>query len=385
MKRIKISNGSNIISQEDAQHLILDDTVVRADGAIKDEEFLKSPKLKTVQILPSSNLTNIGKWAFYECKSLQSVHISANISNIRMKAFYGCSSLESICLPNSLQGIGDEAFFGCSSLRLDHIPNTARTIGNHAFGLCKSLVSIHIPNSIARLEGYAFYGCVSLRSIQIPRDYMEGINVDVFYLCRALDQRQPNAGLNYNSNTIRWLKHRFDDLPIHQACYDYGFNASASSNLQLDTLSGLVEKNEQTLAATDAMGMTSLHILCCNPNATFEAVQNLVKIGPSALSHEDVTGKTPVQLFLLCRGFLGTGDDKGTEEDSMPSLFYLLEKGIKSEDLKILFVLNKDLEAGLGIRDGCTELLPFMTAATISECGLDVLYNLAMKKPDLLH
>ena len=141
--------------------------------------------------------------------------------------------------------------------------------------------------------------------------------------------------------------------------------------------------------------MTALHVLCCDPHASIDQVQSVIKAEPSAVAHRDITGKIPFQRFLLLRDLPDEVDDaesndnnengeEGVEERNLPSLISLLENGIESKDVDILFLLKNEYQDDLIISDDTTMLLPFMSAATMPECGLDAVHSLAMKKVELL-
>ena len=100
------------------------------------------------------------------------------------------------------------------------------------------------------------------------------------------------------------------------------------------------------------MGMTPLHILCYNTDATVEMMQAVVEADPSVLIQTDVTNCTPLQLFLKCTNLHESG------QDSISIFQYLFEVSTQMMDN--------------------TNLLPCMTAAALSECGLDVVFELAM-------
>ncbi len=360
--------------------------------------------METVTILKSSGITRIGYRAFYEFKSLRSIQIpdGANITTIDTNAFRGCESLQSIHIPNSVTTIAFDAFFGCASLRSLHIPIGVKYIGMNAFYGCKLLQSVVIPDTVNTVGCGAFDGCDTL-------------------VHRLTD------GANYDYNTITWLRQRFDDLPIHRACYYYANdndndNDAESSMNTVDLLSNLLvargnknenkNKNKQqalALGATDAMGMTPLHILCCNSHISVGMVQFLVEKDPSLVNLMDVTGSTPLQLFLKCRGLLLIEDMEQQqqqqdedynyslfEEDSSessntanihilqaPTLCNLLERGIKCDDLTIISVLVKtNREIDLRNRDESSGLMPYMMAAVLPKCGLDVVFALAMENLD---
>ena len=77
----------------------------------------------------------------------------------------------------------------------------------------------------------------------------------------------------------------------------------------------------------------------------------------------------------MCRNLLQAGQ-------SIPSFQDLLEKGIKCEDLEILSVLARNGGIDMLSQDEVTGLSPFMSAANASACGLDVMYELAMRNVD---
>ena len=116
--------------------------------------------------LPNS-VTNIGNYAFAECRSLTSVTIPNSVTNIGEGVFNACSSLTSVTIPNSVTSIGGTAFGFCSNLTSVTIPNSVESIGYRAFWECSSLTSVTIPNSVTIIENYAFSGCTSLTSITL--------------------------------------------------------------------------------------------------------------------------------------------------------------------------------------------------------------------------
>ncbi len=360
------------------------------NNCIPERAFNGYSSLESVQIEDGTNITTIEKDAFHGCSSLQSINIPIGVTTIGDHAFSRCSSLLSIDIPIGVTTIGESAFWGCSSLKSITIPIGVTTIGAGAFSHCFSLRSIDIPNSVTFIGWEAFSHCNLLQSIHIPNT-VEYIGWFVVSYCFTLEQRLKN-GTNYHRFTDAWLSQRFDNLPIHQACYYANDDAQSA----VDHLSKVIQENKQALVATDAMGMTPLHILCCNPNINAEMVRVIVEKeeeedASALLTHTDVTGCTPLQLFLWCRGYL-LGDRKQLKlfraeevESIMPSLCDLLEKGISGEDLSILFALNDNEQIDMSLnQDEETGLFPFMSAAVLPGCGLDVVYTLAMNNLDVI-
>ena len=142
---------------------------------------------KTSYIIPNS-VTNIGDFAFYDCKALTNINIPNSVTNIGNEAFGKCESLTNINIPNSVTNIGDRAFEGCKSLTSINIPNSVTNIGNSAFWHCESLTNINIPNSVTNIGNSAFWHCESLTNISIPNS-MTNIGNDAFCGCNNLPSK----------------------------------------------------------------------------------------------------------------------------------------------------------------------------------------------------
>ena len=150
--------------------------------------------------IPDS-VTSIGAYAFNLCNGLTSITIPNSVTSIGDLAFNGCSGLTSItveegnpayhsqgnCLiktedktllvgcknsvipsDGSVTSIGQVAFYGCIGLTSVTIPNSVTSIGDGAFALCSDLTSVAIPSSVTSIGFSAFYNCIGLTSVTIP-------------------------------------------------------------------------------------------------------------------------------------------------------------------------------------------------------------------------
>ncbi len=79
----------------------------RAVTAIGTAAFFDSP---VEQITLPDSLERVDWWAFYGCKSLESVQFGKGVRTIGYGAFMNCKSLKSVELPMSVNSIGDDAF-----------------------------------------------------------------------------------------------------------------------------------------------------------------------------------------------------------------------------------------------------------------------------------
>ncbi|MDR1905952.1 MAG: leucine-rich repeat protein [Clostridiales bacterium] len=173
-------------------------------------------KLFTSITIPSS-VTTIGTYAFYNDTALRSVTFASgsNLQAISERAFYSCTFLESIgewngesigAMPKSLETIGNYAFYNDSFLKNIYFESNSslKTIGDHAFDRC-AFSSIFIPKTLVTLgsysfaennalkdvifedgetalstiASYSFNNCRSLRSIDLPQN-ITSINSNAF-------------------------------------------------------------------------------------------------------------------------------------------------------------------------------------------------------------
>ncbi len=90
-------------------------------------------------------VTNIGSYAFYQCRNLTSTIIPKSVTSIGLYAFRGCTSLTSISIPDGVTSIDGFAFDGCTGITSLVIPSGVTSTGLAAFKDCTGLISVSIP------------------------------------------------------------------------------------------------------------------------------------------------------------------------------------------------------------------------------------------------
>ena len=121
------------------------------------------------------------------------------------------------------------------------------------------------------------------------------------------------------------------------------------------------------------MGMTALHVLCCNPNATVNTIKVLKDVYPNAASMRSVVDMTPLMMFLKCKApalvynGMYTGRQQQRQQQLVPPLHWLLEHGVRNDVLEIIlrvFDDENELVSAFDIRDDVSNLLPFIISAS---------------------
>lgn len=238
---------------------------------INEDAFMGCKSLSSIHL--PNGLKEIGKCAFKGCTSLSSIHLPFGLESVGEGAFMDCISLSSIHLPDGFEGIEERAFEGCTSLSSIHLSDGLENISYGAFKNCTLLSSAHLPDGLNAIGAEAFCGCTSLSSIQLP-DRLEKIGKGAFDGCTRLliiaISRETTIGGKKIRNCkalgdkndatepfrVDQLKTRFNDLPLHLACY------KANEQEIKDSLT------KETALQTDEYNVTPLHILASNHNAT---------------------------------------------------------------------------------------------------------------------
>lgn len=151
---------------------------------------------KNLRSVSAANVTLIGNYAFYECKSLTKVNFpsvghrakQADISyrgnysfsdgfriDIGHYAFAGCTGLADVTF-DLAAGIGAYSFSGCTRLRRISFPKTW-VIFERAFEGCVGLTEINFESAI-KIHDYAFEGCNRLQNAYFRANPVR-FNIDI--------------------------------------------------------------------------------------------------------------------------------------------------------------------------------------------------------------
>ncbi|MCI7449121.1 MAG: leucine-rich repeat domain-containing protein [Blautia sp.] len=92
-----------------------------------------------------NNVANVGKYAFYQCSSLETVKFGKRVAVINTCAFTQCPNLENVTLSSSIRKLGAKAFYQCTSIKTLKINgSTLEYVGKKGLAVNKS-VTLKLP------------------------------------------------------------------------------------------------------------------------------------------------------------------------------------------------------------------------------------------------
>lgn len=231
------------------------------------------------------NITEIGSYAFYRCKSLTKVSLPDSIKSIGERAFYECSKLNelalvegiteikqyafsstkltSLIIPNSVTIVGNSITSGCSELETIVFGRGLTSIGDSMFRSCTSLNNVIIPNNITTINASAFYSCKALSDITIP-DEVKTIGYGAFDGCGFVNFNIP-AGITAIPNGMLQGCLNLNTIEIPDnitSIGNYAFQSCASLN------NVIIGKNVSSMGSTvfnSCQSLKTLTILATTP------------------------------------------------------------------------------------------------------------------------
>lgn len=200
--------------------------------AIGNRAFSGCEEIVSISI--PATVTEIGDYAFYQCKGIKGVvTIGEAVARIGKSAFFGCSGITEVqfnaikcesmggtrsttafgnCrlltqitfgpavtqipdyafvgmdglhfswnLPEALETVGEFAFAYCNNIQgVLVLPANVKYIGANAFAQCHAITAIELPKNIKMIDARAFYQCVGVREVNIKALTPPALGIDVF-------------------------------------------------------------------------------------------------------------------------------------------------------------------------------------------------------------
>ena len=153
----------------------------------------------------SSPLSSAGKVLLYDVETT-SINIPETVTSIGKYTFYQCRSITSLSIPSSVTSIGSSAFEDCTGLTSVTLSEGLTSIGGSSFEGCKGLTSITIPSTVTSIAINAFKNCTSLNNITSEIQQPFAINENVFSTYTTATLTVPNGTKSAYQSTAGWNK-----------------------------------------------------------------------------------------------------------------------------------------------------------------------------------
>lgn len=164
--------------------------------------------------------------------------IPDSVTSICERAFEYCSSLTSVTISNSVKNIGEDAFIYCDRLKSIKISDSVESIDSYAFAYCDALTNITIPDSVKKLGDYVFYYCRNLESLTVGEG-VTSIGYSAFEYCKKLNSV-------YISDLEKWLSIKLSNdtsTPLYYALNLY-LNNFLLTDLYISPNIEIINKNQ---------------------------------------------------------------------------------------------------------------------------------------------
>jgi hypothetical protein len=110
-------------------------------------------------------LNGVGiNYVFYGSDSIETVYMGRNVSNGNNRALFG-TGVKSLTIGDSVSNVGNYAFQNCKAITSVTFHNGIASIGDFAFQNNSGLTRVAIGNNVANIGSSAFSGCTALREL----------------------------------------------------------------------------------------------------------------------------------------------------------------------------------------------------------------------------
>lgn len=175
----------------------LEEVVIAPKGEYNIPMYAFSGLGLVEKITLSGNITEIGEYAFQNCRDLVSVNIPQTVKTIYKGAFVGCEMLDdgfTFDANSTLVEIKENAFDG-SKIAEIVIPASVKKIGNYCFANAE-LNKITLAGALESVGAYAFYNCANLKVLDVSQvTGTPTLGVWAFRDCDKLDWSQDLVNL----------------------------------------------------------------------------------------------------------------------------------------------------------------------------------------------
>lgn len=271
-------------------------TVPSSVKEIRYGAFMYCSALSSINLMPGTQMTHIGVYAFGLCSKLTSFTLDPTVSFIGNVAFLGsavelsvpannpyystvngvlydkaltrlmyCPSIKTgrIDLPPTVTSIAVDALYNCSGLDSITLSPKLQVIEDWAFENCTGLKTLSIPASVNQIWAFAFYNCSGLKNLYVNTsapvnligadsvfNYIDKNACTLYVLAGLKAQYQAADKWNEFANIVE----RSNATAISPGTLHLLYNKEQRSNLKMLSLMGSIDARD-FLTMRDSMPM----------------------------------------------------------------------------------------------------------------------------------
>ena len=249
--------------------------------------FHSCEKMAGTLVFPAS-LKTIGRYAFLDCKNLQSLDFSAcvELTETGIMAFSDCTEVAAIVFSPSLKKIASGTFNRCS--KLQNITLSACTelteIDMWAFSDCTELATIVFPKSLKKIALQAFRDCSKLQSLDFSTCMeLTEIEEEAFSRCEGL------TAINFSPKLEKIDRSAFLDCKKLRSI-DFS-TCTAPLDIGKEAFSGCINMTEIVFPASlKTVGKQAFANLENLQRVDFSSCAELTEIGEQSFYHTGIRG-----------------------------------------------------------------------------------------------
>lgn len=142
---------------------------------IADSAFFGNNDIKSVYC--GNRVTEIGKFAFQECKKLKKVIIPDSVTSLKEQAF-AVSGVEDLTMSDRITIMERAVFLDCDSLESIKLPYSLMVLTQETFQSCDLLKDVKIGPNVTTIERDVF-ASTALKTIRLPAS-VQSVNATAF-------------------------------------------------------------------------------------------------------------------------------------------------------------------------------------------------------------
>ena len=260
------------------------------DGTVQITRYIGSDTTLTVPSeIDGYTVTEIGWYAFRDCRELETIILPESITSIGREAFYGTAYYNNnsnwdngiLYLGNCLIATKCNDINGKVVIKPD-----TRVIADYAFSECKNMTEIELTDGLISIGDSVFYECTSLTSLNVPDSVIHIKKLQIIDY-NALDKSESKLQSVVIGNGITTIP-----ANMFKSCSNLT-NVTLGENVKTIENEAFAYTSIENIKIPDSVETIGYRaFFCCDFLANIELGKGITSIDSSAFDGENITKVT---------------------------------------------------------------------------------------------